>query len=138
MECKVRIGVQIFRRKFYTHTYRLDQSKILSQIKKQKQKSWYIMCLFFTNLKYDYFIRNVKWICNKLWLVEYKVKHKKNEQNICICTSWEAITCAKGVHVSGATNLTIMLHKKLLYLFSFSLYKTPNISCFILAFNMIK
>ena len=62
MECKVRIRLQISRKKFYAHTFRLDQSRILSKNKKkkQKQKSWYIMCLFFTSLKYDYFIRNVK------------------------------------------------------------------------------
>ena len=35
-----------------------------------------IMCLFFFTLNYDYFIKKVKQIYNKLWLLKHKVEHK--------------------------------------------------------------
>ena len=49
MECKVRIRLQISRKKFYAHTFRLDQSRILSKNKKKKNKNKNhgISCVYF-------------------------------------------------------------------------------------------
>ena len=37
----------------------------------------FVMCSFFSILNFDYLIRNVKQIHDKLWLVEHKVEYKK-------------------------------------------------------------
>ena len=37
----------------------------------------FVMCLFFSILNFDCFIRKVKQMHDKLWLVEHKVEHKK-------------------------------------------------------------
>ena len=36
-----------------------------------------VMCFFFSHLNFDYFIRKIKQINGKLWLMEYKVERKK-------------------------------------------------------------
>ena len=46
--------------------------------KKLKYKKWYKeFVFFFSILNFGYFIRKVNQIRDKLWLIEYKVEHKK-------------------------------------------------------------
>ena len=55
-------------------------------------QSQFVMCLIFFHFKYWLFLRKIKQIHGKVWLVEYKVRHKKWHKEFLFKNSYSVVT----------------------------------------------
>ena len=70
---------------------------------------WYVMCIFFSILNLGHFIRKIKWIHSKLWLVKYIVEHKKWDREFTFLRSSILINLWQ-IFLEKNTNLICMMN----------------------------
>ena len=83
-------------------------------------QSQFVLCLFFSILNFSYFIRKVKQIHDKLWLVEYKVEHKNDTEDL-----YSILACSFISNGEIVSHLTLFL-----FLFLFLCLISPLLSSF--------
>ena len=89
-------------------------------------QSQFVLCLFFSILNFSYFIRKVKQIHDKLWLVEHKVEHKNDTEDL-----YSILACSFISNGEIVSHLTLFL-----FLFLFLCLISPLLPSFF--FMLIK